>query len=184
MNYPDYYIRNEKLCTMMETAIEKKEPILWLFTGAPGTGKTLSAEIMFEALCQEIEHLQGQAEKLTANELYYKYQNFARSKDYEERSQTKWCIKTLCNKIVLLDDLGSEPRTEASFSFMQNLFSVQYNWLREGNRNFVIITTNLNSNEITDIYGERVIDRIYEYYTIVKFTGTSFRRKKMKIVEV
>ena len=184
MNYPDYYIRNEKLCTMMENAIEKKEPILWFFTGAPGTGKTLAAEIMYEALCQEIEHLQGQAEKLTANELYYRYQNFARSKDYEERSQTKWCIRTLCNKIVLLDDLGNEPRTEASYAFMQNLFSVQYNWLREGHRNFVIITTNLNSNEITDIYGERVIDRIYEYYTIVKFTGASFRKKKMKIIEV
>jgi len=184
MNYPDYYIRNEKLCSMMETAIEKKEPILWLFTGAPGTGKTLAAEIMYEALCQEIEHMKWQAEKITATELYYHYQNYARSNDYMERDKVKDCNRTLCKKIVLLDDLGSEPRTEASSTFISNLFSVQYNWLSEGHRNYCIVTTNLNSNEITDIYGERVIDRIYEYYTIVKFTGESFRKKKMKLIEV
>jgi DNA replication protein DnaC len=184
MNYPTNYIRNEKLCSMMESAIESKEPILWLFTGLPGTGKTMAAEVMFNELVSVIEHRKAWAIKSSAHRLYSDYLAAINGNESNKAHDIKWLNSILCKQIVLLDDLGCEQQTESSKAFIANIFSEQYDWLRAGNTNHVIITTNMNSKAISDAYGERIIDRIYENYTIVKFTNESFRKAKLRKVEV
>ena len=41
-----------------------------------------------------------------------------------------------------------------------------------------IISTNLNMNQVADIYSERVLSRIMTYYTIIKLFGEDIRSKK------
>lgn len=184
MRYPDDYIRNEKLCRMMENAIETMDPIQWLFTGMPGTGKTMAAEIMFSELCSIMKPRKAWAIKTSAHKLYSDYLKALSGNDNNVRHEVQWLNTILCKQIVVIDDLGCEQQTDASNAFMSNVFSEQYDWLKAGNNNHVIITTNLNSVGIERCYGARVIDRIYENYTIVKFTCDSYRKKKLKMMEV
>jgi len=46
-----------------------------------------------------------------------------------------------------------------------------------------IITTNLTGKQIQKLYGVRVIDRLQELYTIMKFKPKSFREEKKEIIE-
>ena len=39
-------------------------------------------------------------------------------------------------------------------------------------------STNLNMNQVADIYSERVLSRIMTYYTIIKLFGEDIRSKK------
>jgi DNA replication protein DnaC len=211
MIYPPDYIRNEKLCSMMESAIDSREPFCWLFTGVPGCGKTMAAEMMISAVIKSIyppdmwtaidssqacfsllretngfDSIKKRATivSTTAHRLYSEYMRCVSSSELSKNSDIRQLNSALCKSIVFIDDLGCEQQTESSRSFFANLFSEQYDWLRAGNANHVIITTNLSSSGIIDMYGERVMDRIFEYYTIVKFTNPSYRAKKLKKIEV
>ncbi|MCM1358398.1 MAG: ATP-binding protein [Prevotella sp.] len=83
--------------------------------------------------------------------------------------------------LLIIDDLGTENRTPFYDSTIYNIINTRLNY-----RKPVIISTNLDVDEIRESYDERVTSRITTQYTILKFFGTDIRwqkkenKKKMK----
>lgn len=75
--------------------------------------------------------------------------------------------------LLIIDDLGTELSN--SFTTSQLFLCLNERILR---RKSTIISTNLNMNQIADIYSERVLSRISSNYTIIKLFGDDIRLKK------
>lgn len=74
---------------------------------------------------------------------------------------------------VIIDDLGTELSN--SFTTSQLFLCLNERILRQKS---TIISTNLNMNQVADIYSERVLSRISNSYTIIKLFGDDIRLKK------
>lgn len=81
--------------------------------------------------------------------------------------------EVLLKKIICLDDIGTEEMSvrygEKRMAFAEIMD------MAEKNNNLVIITTNLNIDELRNKYGERILDRIKSITKRVLFKGKSFR---------
>ena len=77
-------------------------------------------------------------------------------------------------KILFVEELGAEPERCQSygtdFTPIQNLISYRYD-----RKLPTIITTNLADDKILDRYGPRMMDRINEMFSILRFKGDSSR---------
>ena len=75
--------------------------------------------------------------------------------------------------LLIIDDLGTELSN--SFTTSQLFLCLNERILRQKS---TIISTNLNMNQVADIYSERVLSRISNSYTIIKLFGDDIRLKK------
>ena len=75
--------------------------------------------------------------------------------------------------LLIIDDLGTELAN--SFTTSQLFLCLNERILRKKS---TIISTNLNMNQVADIYSERVLSRISDSYTIIKLFGDDIRLKK------
>ena len=75
--------------------------------------------------------------------------------------------------LLIIDDLGTELSN--SFTSSQLFLCLNERILRQKS---TIISTNLNMNQVADIYSERVLSRITNNYTIIKLFGEDIRNKK------
>ena len=143
-----------------------------LFYGGIGTGKTfLSCCIAGDIMEKGKSVLYLSADKLFKSLIDLR---FAEDKD-EYMSLTESISD--CD-LLIIDDLGTEvsgERSEADFFTMLNDRSLA--------RKPVIISTNLNLDEIRSRYSERVFSRISNNFTICKFSGKDLRLKK-KLIEI
>ncbi|MEE6716130.1 ATP-binding protein [Schleiferilactobacillus harbinensis] len=152
-----------------------------IFTGNPGAGKTHLAMAMAAAVN---EHIQPDASCLfvSVNELIRRIKDSFSNKQspYTEEHMTR--LLGLANLLVL-DDLGSEASfrrntNEASDWVQQVLFGILNK--RHGR---TIITTNLTSTQLTDIYNPKLLSRMYlgvkKNDTIIKFSETDDMRKEL-----
>ncbi|KRK96555.1 DNA replication protein [Levilactobacillus acidifarinae DSM 19394] len=140
-----------------------------LFTGLPGRGKSHLALAMLKAVNEYAERPMS-CLFVSVNELMRLVKD---SFNYPDSKYTEANMVELLGNVDLLviDDLGSESSfkrdsREAS-EFTQNvLFGVL------NKRNRTIITTNLNSKELTAIYNPKLISRMYRGIKdhIIKFT--------------
>ena len=77
-------------------------------------------------------------------------------------------------KYLFLDELGAEPERCQSYGTdytpVQNLISYRYD-----RKLPTIVTTNLADDKILDRYGPRMMDRINEMFSILRFKGDSYR---------
>lgn len=178
--YPSNWIKNDSLCDLVESTLQDKKPFAWLFVGNAGCGKTAMAELVFNELSKQYKPNWF----LTANTLYSKYINLVSSKDAEMSRGLANLNQCFNSPLFVLDDLGREIGSEASSTFFANLFSEQYEAFKEGKQHRCIITTNLHSDQIAKRYGEHVMDRIWEVFTILKFNNPSYREKLKKVVEL
>lgn len=177
--YPDWFVKNDKLILFCEEIV-KQPHFAVMFTGVPGCGKTVMAGIMFDYLQKQYKNSWA----MSAHQLYSTYLKSTNS-DTDKSILVDRANNCMLNSLVFLDDLGCEMDTEASRTYFANILSIQYDAYNDGKFNRTIITTNLGSDEISDRYGERVIDRICEHYQIVKFNNKSFRKMNMKkVIEV
>ena len=78
-------------------------------------------------------------------------------------------------KYLFLDELGSEPERCQSYGTdytpVQNLISYRYD-----RKLPTIVTTNIADDKILDRYGPRMMDRINEMFSILRFKGDSYRK--------
>jgi len=81
--------------------------------------------------------------------------------------------EVLSKKIVCIDDVGTES-ISVNFGDRRLAFAEVID-KAEKKGNLVIATSNLTHEEITDRYGERVLERIKATTKRVLFTGKSFR---------
>lgn len=75
--------------------------------------------------------------------------------------------------LLIIDDLGTEFAN--SFTTSQLFLCVNERILRQKS---TIISTNLNMNQMMDMYSERTFSRITSNYTIIKLFGDDIRIKK------
>lgn len=75
--------------------------------------------------------------------------------------------------LLILDDLGSEFHTSFTKNTIYNIINS-----RLIHRKATIISTNLDFDELENIYSKRLISRLYGEYTIMSFVGTDIRQAK------
>lgn len=75
--------------------------------------------------------------------------------------------------LLIIDDLGTELAN--SFTTSQLFLCLNERILRQKS---TLISTNLNMNQIADIYSERVLSRISSSYIVMKLFGDDIRMKK------
>ena len=75
--------------------------------------------------------------------------------------------------LLIIDDLGTENGTNFYDSTVYNIISTRLN-----SRKPVIISTNLDINEIREKYDERITSRITTQYAVIEFRGKDIRHQK------
>ncbi|KRN94564.1 ATP-binding protein [Pediococcus stilesii] len=148
-----------------------------VITGNPGVGKSHLAISMLKAVN---EHIKPNASCLfvSVNELIRLIKD---SFSHPDSQYTESRMVELLGKVnlLVLDDLGSEASfkresREASEYVQQVLFGVL------NKRNRTIITTNLNSDELSKIYNPKLLSRMYKGVMkndgIIKFKQTKDKR--------
>ena len=78
--------------------------------------------------------------------------------------------------LLIIDDLGTEFAN--SFTTSQLFLCVNERILRQKS---TIISTNLDMNQMVDVYSERTLSRIISNYSIIKLFGDDIRIKKRRI---
>ena len=76
--------------------------------------------------------------------------------------------------LLAIDDLGTEPREVMDYGNIINP-TVDILTRRYENQLFTIISTNLTPPQISQVYGERIADRMREMMEIIPFHNTSYR---------
>lgn len=78
--------------------------------------------------------------------------------------------------LLIIDDLGTE--TTNSFTVSQLFLCVNERILRQRS---TIISTNLNLQQLTEVYSERLLSRIMSNYSIFRLFGDDIRIKKRRM---
>lgn len=187
ISYPDNYVKFPTFTEAIESALASGEEIRFFFTGAPGTGKSMLARLVMDALMKTHKEKHGTKPDCliaSASELYRRYLALYQSTYSDKNDALDSLMKTLAMQYVILDDLGNEINSDASSSFIAELFSYQYDRLKAANRKPIntIITSNFGSKDLSRLYGLRIIDRIYETYTVFQFNNESFRKQMIKVI--
>ena len=76
--------------------------------------------------------------------------------------------------LLAIDDLGTEQREVMDYGNIINP-TVDILTRRYENQLFTIISTNLTPPQISQVYGERIADRMREMMEIIPFTNSSYR---------
>lgn len=139
-----------------------------LFTGPSGTGKSfLSTCIGGELLNQTRAVLY-----LTAMDLFQLISDKRFSHDEENREEKYQGI--LDCDLLIIDDLGTELTNSFTTSELFYLINT-----RNLNGKSTIISTNLNMNELRNLYTERILSRILSGYQTIPLYGDDIRLKKI-----
>lgn len=138
-----------------------------LFTGSTGVGKTfLSSCIAKELLDKGYTVFYQTAFKIFDILEEYK---FSKSKDTFDKTKIDILFNT---DLLIIDDLGTEFVNSYTTSEFFNILNS-----RILNKKKTIISTNLNLNELFDLYSARVASRIWGHYKVLDFFGDDIRQK-------
>ncbi len=161
--------RNFQYCLNFVINFDKSDENLLLY-GGTGLGKTFLSSCIAKDLLDK------------GKTVFYQtsYKIFNLLEDYKfNRSENKEYEYNLINRIfdvdlLIIDDLGTEfISTYTSSAFFNILNS------RLLNKQKTIISTNLNMEELINLYSERVISRLLGNYSHLKFFGEDIRKQKM-----
>lgn len=172
----NYVNNNPNIIKRIEHDIKVNKEFHYLFIGVVGSGKTYLATSLSKTM-EGVKYL-------SARQVYRDYLNIMMSDFTDKVSALNKKIHCMRGKYVILDDLGAEkPKTESSRAFMEEILEDRYEWIKKKLAICTIITTNLTGKEITSLYGNRVLDRLHEVFTIMKFNKYSFRNANVEIIE-
>ncbi len=171
--------RRYRKATVAKSDLQKKERALLddvigarrsvLFTGRPGTGKTHLMACVFNELDEDFGKVWIDANGYVSEHYTRKR---LRTTDAMELQENWWRV-ALRPRLLCIDDLGAEEDSEQAQAIMTRVLMHRYN-----NEMWTIITTNLSGEQLKDRYGERIISRIYEDYTVVVMRGKDRRRER------
>lgn len=159
--------------------LDREKKFNTIFSGVPGVGKSHLAMSMLKAINEHFDPY-GSCLFASVNDLMRLIKD---SFNNRESKYTEVNMVHLLSKVdvLVLDDLGSESSfkrdsREASEFIQQVLFGVL------NARQRTIITTNLSSGDLEEIYNPKIVSRIYKGVEnhIIKFTeATEDKRSKI-----
>lgn len=151
-----------------------------IFSGVPGVGKSHLSMAMLQAINEHAEPMLS-CLFVSTNDLFRLIKSSFGKPDskYSELSMTNLLSNV---DLLVLDDLGSEASFQKKEREAKNYTqSVLFGILNARQR--TIITTNLNSDDLEDIYNAKIISRLYKGVEdhLIKFTeATSDKRSRIK----
>lgn len=143
--------------------IDQHESVILL--GVPGLGKTHIATALAVAATQQMRRVRFYNTAALVNELH---------KAQQEQRLTAFINKALNHQLIVLDELGFIPFTSSGAQLMFQFCSALYE------RVSLIITTNLNFSDWTQVFGDErltvaLLDRLTHKAHIIEFRGDSYR---------
>lgn len=171
----DYVLNNKNIISEINGAVKKGHPFHYIFRGPVGCGKTYLANIVAECSLLQYEFIQ-------ARKAYRRYLELLNSEYTDKMAAIRRHERRVLAPCVIFDDVGNEPETDSSASFIGNLIEERYDLVKKGFPTRTIITTNLTQAQLRSRYGDRVIDRLVEICTIMEFDPRSFRADQEKII--
>lgn len=142
-----------------------------LFVGNTGLGKTFIANCIANDLIKSGKTVIYQTAPLLMDKVIeYKF-------NYDKKSKEKENYNKIYDvDLLIIDDLGTETMSNNKFTELFNIINTR---LLENKK--ILISTNLNLNELYNVYDERVVSRILGNFIACKFIGEDIRIKKRKI---
>lgn len=135
-----------------------------ILKGDVGRGKTHLAQACWNYFREHGER----AEIISARRLYWLFrelEGFDCEYIYEKAMKRIWAAK-----LFIIDDLGNEKQNETQV-FNQNLIEILDEF--EGK---IIATTNLSEKDMENIYGQKIVSRLYDNAIVIVLKGKDYRR--------
>ena len=138
-----------------------------LFVGGTGLGKTHLSTALAKSIIEKGYNVVYE----TATNLFSDFENdrFRDRYSGEEPTSTKYME---CD-LLIIDDLGTEVVTNFTVSCLYNLINTRLN-----KKLPIILSTNLNSQEIRKLYNDRITSRLFGDFDIKMFKGNDIRKIK------
>jgi len=171
----NYENKNPKILSHIHKDIKDNSKFHYLFMGVVGCGKTHLAELIAKHY-NDFRFVECRS--IYDDYLRVMNGNFSDQSEAIARRQN-----VLRGKNVFFDDIGDERNTETAHYFIGSLIEDRYNWIKKGLAGSTILTTNLNIEQLGELYGHRVVDRIREMFVIMKFNKYNFRARKKLVIE-
>ncbi len=140
-----------------------------LFIGNTGLGKTFLSNCIANELLKKGKTVLYQTASVMLDSII----------DYRfnKNSSTNMYENILTVDLLIIDDLGTEFMNSMKFSELFNVINTRL--LNQNNHiTKTIISTNLNLQELSQKYDERIFSRFVGYYNICRFFGEDIRFKK------
>lgn len=173
--------RFQKLITICKKYCEnfdynKEKNIGMLLCGSAGVGKTYSVSCIANFL---MEHRKSVI-CTSINGLLRQFKSTYNSSSKESEKDVLDYINTI--DLLIIDDLGTEQLTEWSSSILYEIIDTRYRSDKP-----LIITTNLQKQDLQNRYHQRINDRIFEMCPLVNCNGNSIRemlsRNKIELLK-
>jgi DNA replication protein DnaC len=141
-----------------------------LLTGSTGVGKTFLTNCIAKALM-----IAGYTVLyLSAYRLFEIFEKYRFGSAEENRLATKNLDMVLDCDLLIIDDLGTENGN--SYTVSQLFTCMEERQLRAKP---IVITTNLNMEQIRARYSERIASRLFSNYRYIKLMGDDIRVRKL-----
>ncbi|NDL66731.1 ATP-binding protein [Anaerotalea alkaliphila] len=138
--------------------------------GQSGLGKTFLCNAIAKALLDEGYTVIY----LSAFQLFRIFENYRFHNDNQEYGYEEIQALYDCD-LLIIDDLGTEVNNSFTSSELFNCLNT-----RLLHKKHTVVSTNLGSSEWSVQYSERIVSRIFGYYTPLKFFGTDIRLMKYR----
>lgn len=138
-----------------------------MFLGPTGLGKTFLSNCIAKAILDSGKTVLYQTSPVMLDQII--------KEKFENSSTLVENILTV--DLLIIDDLGTETMNSLKFTELFNIINSRL--LNQNNRiTKTIISTNLDINDIFDVYDERIGSRIVGNYNLCRFFGDDIRLKK------
>lgn len=146
------------------------------FHGNVGTGKTYFCAAWFNAIREQADKQRKELKYPFLSYRAYSEQHFFN--ELKHAIQLGWNpvdrIRTICDSdFIILDDLGSSKMTEWQIEMISELIDLRYSCHMP-----TLITSNLDRNQVKDIFSERIYDRIFAKENTIVQQNESSRRQE------
>ena len=190
----DYNIDNPKIIEKIREDMTGGGPYHYLFQGKVGTGKTYLAQSIVQSYPNNYNYYPsnnpiGRPGMIIVRDYYREYLDFNKLRGYGAVQDLKANERLMNKRFLCIDDIGNEkPATVPAHEYIGLIIEKRYEQIKRGECHATILTTNLDSDQLTAMYGSRVTDRIYEFFQVMKFDRgrdllgkerPSYRREKM-----
>jgi DNA replication protein DnaC len=165
----DNMVSVHSLCLDFVADFDKDFKNLILY-GHSGLGKTF----LCNSIAKEILDSGHTVIYLSAFQLFRLFENYRFHKEEEIVSNDDIESIFLCD-LLIIDDLGTEFNNALTKAELFNCLNT-----RLLNKKPTVISTNLAPGEWVNQYSERIISRIFGYYTQLKFIGSDIRMTKYR----